>query len=365
MRSDVPLQKKFVLTGGGTGGHVFPALSLAEEFVRRGYEVLYVGTERGLEAKYAPQAGIPFYSLKTGPLKNQSIIRRVRSLFDLLRGVLWSVKFLKTHKPQGVLGVGGYVSAPMSIAARLTGRPLFLQEQNVSVGIANRFLGKLAKKIFLGFPQARTAFQSDKCIVTGNPLRKEFFSAPIATYSAAPIRLLIFGGSQGAKAVNDGVLDALKELLALHPTISILHQTGKADFERVQSFYQQNCKAAFTVLPFIDNMVEAYQTASLVICRSGALTVSELIHVKRPALFVPFPRVGQNDQTANAAWMESLGVARVALQGENFSARFKTTLFECLPPATLTHMHQNYSRLHVGNASTTIIDHIEASCVRE
>ena len=353
-------KRKIVITGGGTGGHVFPALAMAEELKKRGYDLRYVGSQRGMEARLVPATGIPFFTLQTGAVKNQKFFTIVKTGFKLTGALLWSFNFLRREKPDAVIGVGGYISFPISFAAFLLRIPLFLQEQNVSVGITNRVLGRMAQKVFLGFSQAEAYFPNSKIVVTGNPIRQVFFQTPKQEASLQNPNLLIFGGSQGAHAINDVVLNFLEEIQSKFPTISIYHQTGEKDLERIKAAYREKAKIPVKVVPFIENMVEAYQQASLVICRSGALTISELIQVGRPSILVPFPRKGQNDQTANAYYLEKNGVAQVVEQGPNFESRFWKAFVSTFDPSQLEKMRAGFSALRTGNALDTIGDQVES-----
>jgi UDP-N-acetylglucosamine--N-acetylmuramyl-(pentapeptide) pyrophosphoryl-undecaprenol N-acetylglucosamine transferase len=347
--------RKIVLTGGGTGGHVFPALAMAEELKKRGYELRYVGSQRGMEARLVPQSGIPFFTVQTGAVKNQKIFTIIKTCFKLIGAILWSITFLRKEKPDAVIGVGGYISFPISFAAFILRIPLFLQEQNVSVGITNRVLGRMAQKVFLGFEEAESYFPNSKIVVTGNPIRQAFYSDSAREYQSTPPQLLIFGGSQGAHAINDVILNFLDEIQTKYPSISIYHQTGEKDLERVKKVYQEKLKLPYQVVPFIENMVEAYSKASLVICRSGALTVSELIQIGRPSLLIPFPRKGQNDQTANAYWLESLGCAGVVEQGDKFKERFWEVLQEKSSGEKLKEMSKNLATLKQKPSSDLIV----------
>ncbi len=352
--------RKIVLTGGGTGGHVFPALAMAEELKKRGYELRYVGSQRGMEARLVPQSGIPFFTVQTGAVKNQKIFTIIKTCFKLIGAILWSITFLRKEKPDAVIGVGGYISFPISFAAFILRIPLFLQEQNVSVGITNRVLGRMAQKVFLGFEEAESYFPNSKIVVTGNPIRQAFYSDSAREYQSTPPQLLIFGGSQGAHAINDVILNFLDEIQTKYPSISIYHQTGEKDLERVKKVYQEKLKLPYQVVPFIENMVEAYSKASLVICRSGALTVSELIQIGRPSLLIPFPRKGQNDQTANAYYLERHGVAKVVEQGPDFESRFWNTFVSIFETSQLEKMRAGFSALRTGNALDTIGDQVES-----
>ena len=319
----------------------------------------YVGTAQGMESKLVPPTGIPLFTVKTGAVKNQSPLKIARTLLLLMRAVFWSLAFLRREKPDAVLGVGGYVSVPVCFAAFLLRIPIYLQEQNVSVGIANRFLGKLSRKIFLGFSQAAQYFPKGRSIVSGNPVRKDFLRSDFPKLNPQAESLFIFGGSQGAKSINDALLAMLPELLVTFPKLTILHQTGEKDLANVTATYAALWpNGNYRVQPFVTDMYDAYAKASLVICRSGALTTSELIQVGRPSLLVPYPRKGQNDQTSNAYFLQENKVARVAEQGENFHDRFRTTLLETFVSPVLGDMGSHFSRLRLVNPLVTIADHI-------
>lgn len=351
--------KKIIITGGGTGGHVFPALAIAEHLRQNGWEVLYVGTSHGMEARLVAEKNFPFFTVQTGALKNQGLLKKVKTVFLLLKGLLWSARFLREQKPQMVLGVGGYVSAPICLAAFLLRIPVYLQEQNASVGIANRLLGRLARKVFLGFKEAEGCFPKGRSVFTGNPLRTVFYSPEVKTFNAKTNHLLILGGSQGAKAINSAVADLLPRIYERFPEIQITHQTGVTDQPVIEARYKTDAKGPFKVQAFITNMVEAYNESAFVICRAGALTVSELIQVGRPALFVPYPRRGQNDQTANAALVQKAGAGFVVEQGENFTERLWTVLERAFEPENLRKMSEKYSSLRSNNGLDSIRTHLE------
>lgn len=349
------MKRKIVITGGGTGGHVFPALAIAEELKKRGHDLLYVGSDRGLEAKLAPQKQIRFLAIRTGPVKNQSLLRIVKTLFQLVRAIFWSARLLRSEKVEAVVGVGGYISVPVCVAAFLLRKPVFLQEQNVSVGIANRFLGRLSRKIFLGFPEAARFFNAAKCEATGNPIRPEFFKN-VAPFNANGKTLLILGGSQGARSINQVIAQNLDRL---PPDLHIIHQTGAAEEASVRSAYEAKYPGTAKVSAFIDDVVAAMNEATIVVSRSGAITVSELVQVGRPCLLVPFPRQGQNDQTDNARWLESAGAAVVVEQGEGFLERFWAAWRKVYEPQRLASMAASFSTLRRPPAIATICDRIE------
>lgn len=358
--------KKIIITGGGTGGHVFPALALLEAFEKTHIQVTYVGSATGFESKVIPQKGHRFLTISSGAIKNQSFFKIIKTVFILFKGLLQSCKIILKEKPDAIIGVGGYVSAPICIAGFMLGVPIFLQEQNVSVGITNRLLGKLAKKVYLGFPQATKYFNPKKVLVSGNPLRKEIYQKNFPEIKAFK-NLLVLGGSQGALAVNQVILDLLPLINESFPSLNIVHQTGEKDLEKVKTAYEKMFKGSFQVKPFIQNVFEEYEKADLVVSRSGALTVSEIIESMRPAIFVPYPRVGQNDQTANAYWLESLGCAGVVEQGEKFKERFWKTFQERSSVDTLKEMSKNLAALKQKPSSDLIVRDISETieCIRK
>lgn len=336
---------------------MFPALAIAEELKARGHEMLYVGSNRGLEAKLAPEKGVRFLAVKTGPVKNQKLTRLFRTFFELFAAVIWSLRLLRREKIEAVVGVGGYISVPVCVAAFLLRKPVFLQEQNVSVGIANRFLGRISRKIFLGFPEAARYFANDKVVVTGNPIRKEFFG-PIPAYNAEGMTLLVLGGSQGAKAINQVILQSLDRF---PPNLKIVHQTGVSDEGPTQSAYKTLRPGRATAHAFITDMVSAMAEATVVVSRSGAVTVSELVQVGRPCILVPFPRQGQNDQTDNARWLERNGAGVVVEQGEGFKERFQAAWDQVFKRESLAKMAESFSALRRPPAIATICDQIEGA----
>ncbi|MBI4403510.1 MAG: undecaprenyldiphospho-muramoylpentapeptide beta-N-acetylglucosaminyltransferase [Deltaproteobacteria bacterium] len=349
---------KIIITGGGTGGHVFPGLAVAEELISRKFTVLYVGTAGGLESRLVPPKGIPFFTVRSGAFKNQSFLKRIRSFGNLLDGIRWAISFLRKERPAAVLGVGGYVSVPVCLAAFFLGIPIYLQEQNVSVGIANRFLGKLAKKVFLGFDQAAAYFSKKKCIVTGNPVRKEFYVETPKINLKYPC-LLVLGGSQGARSINEAMVHLVSKISEKFPDTTIIHQTGDKDFQWVRAAYEKDCRNPFVIMPFISDIYSTYLKATLVLSRSGALTVSEIVQVSRPAIFVPYPRKGQNDQTANAYFLREHGVAQVVEQGEEFEPRLWAAIQETFQTEILAEMVTKFSGLRRPDALASIGDQIE------
>ncbi|MCB0403855.1 MAG: undecaprenyldiphospho-muramoylpentapeptide beta-N-acetylglucosaminyltransferase [Bdellovibrionales bacterium] len=346
-----------VITGGGTGGHIFPALAIADELKSRGLRILYVGSPDSMESRIVPSRGYDFVPMRSIQVKNKNPFGILLGVFTLAISCLRAASLLRRKKPKAVIGVGGYASVPIGVASFLTRIPLYLQEQNASVGIANRFLGKFAKRVFLGFEKAQAYFPKGRSLVSGNPVRKEIAQAPFPDASWNPPCLFVFGGSQGARAINSAIVELLPKIHQKCPHLKIIHQTGTADYERIRALYT-NQYDQVEVVPFIDDMAACYKMASLVVCRSGALTVSELIAARRPAILVPYPRKGQNDQTANAYLLEEAGVGKVVEQGPQFEQRFWAALESAMNPQTHENMVKNYSQLRAFDALATIGDHL-------
>src|SRR5215831_2564871 len=263
-----------MIVGGGTGGHVIPALAIARELkARQAAELLFVGTARGIETRLVPAAGFELKLIHVGQLKNVSWKIRLRTLFDLPLGILTARKLIREFKPDVVIGVGGYASGPAMLAAILGGVPTLAFEPNVVPGFANRVVARFVKAAAVHFEETRRFFPSACTRITGVPVRGEFFKIPARTTGSK--NLLLFGGSQGSRALNRVMSEALPTLIKRVPEVRIVHQTGERDFDNVQQAYRQAGVAA-QVSKFIDNMPQAFADADLVLCRSGASTVAEI-----------------------------------------------------------------------------------------
>ncbi|MBF0153821.1 MAG: undecaprenyldiphospho-muramoylpentapeptide beta-N-acetylglucosaminyltransferase [Magnetococcales bacterium] len=318
-RSGSGSMQRLLIAGGGTGGHLFPAMAVADAWKKTtAGEVLFVGTPWGLESRVLPQEGRRLATLRVGQLKGSGLWRRVRTLAGLVPALWGALVILREFRPHIVLGVGGYASAPAVVAARLLGLPTVLHEQNALPGLANRLLGRFVQTVCLSFPQAAVHFSGRPVLTTGNPVRESLVQAAAeegeVSSLAAPLRLLIFGGSQGAQILTDVVPAALADLVkgAGQASIRVQHQVRAADVESVAAFYRQagieaNCA------PFFRDMAQAYRAADLVIARAGATTLAELMVMGKPALLIPYPFAADDHQTANAralveaggAWMQS------------------------------------------------------------
>ncbi len=308
---------KLLIAGGGTGGHLFPGVALAEHLRERepGAEVLFVGTERGIEARELPRLGWPLELISVRGVKTQGALGAVRGLLSVPRALLESRRILKRFRPDVVIGVGGYASAPVVLMARLCGIPTGIMEQNSRPGLANRVLGKICRAIFLTFEDSRRFFPEKKILMTGNPVRSALTRALPAAGSHRPPCLLVIGGSQGAVAVNQAVVAAMKILAARGQAPAIIHHTGKAGYEETVKAYAEAGITA-TCHEFIQDMGAAYAAADLVIARAGATTVAELALCGLPAIFIPYPHAADNHQELNAAALVENGAALMFRQSE-------------------------------------------------
>ena len=304
---------RVLIAGGGTGGHVIPGLAIAREMRDRyGAEVRFVGTARGLEVRLVPEAGFELELMEVGPLKNVSLAVRARTLADLPVGVRRCTKLLRGLRPHVVVGVGGYASGPAMMAAVLMRVPTLVYEPNAAPGLANRIVGRMVDAAAVNFPEARRFFRHAE--VTGVPVREEFFRLPERPVGAPP-RLLVFGGSQGAGALNRAVPTVLPELLGGVPGLRVLHQAGARHVEATREAYRVTGAdpERWQVEAFLDDMPARFAEASLILCRSGS-SVAELAAAGKPSLLVPFPQAADDHQRKNAEAFQRVGAA--AMLGE-------------------------------------------------
>jgi UDP-N-acetylglucosamine--N-acetylmuramyl-(pentapeptide) pyrophosphoryl-undecaprenol N-acetylglucosamine transferase len=306
---------KLIITGGGTGGHVYPGLAVARELKERGgHTVLFVGAKRGLETKLAPEAGIEFKALNVTGLKGKGIIQTVSSLFNLMTALAQSIVIIKKSRPDVVIGVGGYASGPMGLAAIMTGKPLAIAEQNAQPGLTNSWLGKFAKKAFLSMPESLFCFPKGVGEVTGNPVMPEFFSAK-RNVQTGPMNILVIGGSQGATPINTALAQAAALLDPIAESISITHQTGEADLEMMRTIYK-NSRFPWVAEKYFHDMPQKIADADLVISRAGAGAVSEICAVGRAAIYIPLPHAADDHQTKNAMSVVKTQAAIVVTESE-------------------------------------------------
>lgn len=315
---------RLIIAGGGTGGHLFPGIAVAEEFLERdpSNEVLFIGTEHGIEARAVPAAGYRLEIISAAGIRGKGGLSQIKGMALMLYGYAQSRKILKAFRPDMVLGVGGYASLPMVLAARGMQIPRYIHEQNAIPGMTNKMLAKFVDQVFITLEESAKFFPKDSTLLTGNPLRRQILHQ--ATTSAGEelrlggqgrFRLLIFGGSQGAHAINMAMIAALPFLERTSDKLEITHQTGAKDADQVAEAYRKHGFDA-AVRPFIDDMAGAYQRADLVICRAGATTIAELTACGRPSIFIPFPHAVDDHQRCNAEALLKKGAGFMLLERE-------------------------------------------------
>ncbi len=352
---------RVLIAAGGTGGHIYPGIAVAKEVMRRDPEsaVRFVGTARGLENRLVPQAGFELSLIESAGLVNMGLAARLRGLAVLPKSFVGARRLIKEFRPDVVVGAGGYVSGPVLMTAALMRVPTLVMESNAAPGFTNRRLARFVDAAAVSFEAALPYF-GGKGVVTGNPVRREFFEAPAKMRDSSRFSLLVFGGSQGARAVNEAMMAALPHLSAHGDALRVTHQTGKLDFERVRDAY---ASAGWTeradVREYIDDMVSSFAAADLIVSRAGATTSFELMAAGKAALMVPLP--GQLEQTRNAEVMQEAGAARMIrqseLSGERLAREIKALVED---PDRVTSMEQAARKLARGDAAVTTVDLMES-----
>ena len=345
-----------IIAGGGTGGHLFPALAVGEEMqrARPDSEVLFVGATNGMEAKWFPQSGLRFELLEVRGFTGKSPLTRLRALAEFLQALSRARRLMRSFGADVVVSAGGYASAPIAVAAIIGGTPLILMEQNTRPGLANRVLWRFARKICVGFPDAAKAFDAAKVEVTGNPVRFSKMPQPARPHSG-PLQLLVLGGSSGAHRVNLGVLSAFKILRDDIIQLTIIHQTGEADAAQVEQAYRALGRGA-RVVAFIDDIAAALDRADLIIARAGAMTVSEIALAGRPAVFVPYPFHRDQQQEYNARVLSRVGGAVIVADDEHLGENLAEVLQRLSArPECLQEMGRRSRQVSIDNAAGRIV----------
>jgi UDP-N-acetylglucosamine--N-acetylmuramyl-(pentapeptide) pyrophosphoryl-undecaprenol N-acetylglucosamine transferase len=312
---------RVVIAGGGTGGHLYPGIAVARELLtrRRDAQVSFAGTSQGIEARVLPREGFTLDVIRSGGLKGKSIRDRLRGACLLPLGFMDAWRIVTKRQPDLVIGVGGYSSGPVVLAAALRGIATMVMEQNALPGLTNRLLAPFVRAAAVTFETTRSVFGS-KAFVSGNPVRPEFLVSvgPSSTEAGADggssiARVLVFGGSQGAHAINMAMVEAAAELAAGDSALRITHQTGERDLEMVRTAYRQAGLQA-DVEPFLYDMERQLRRADLIVCRAGATTLAEIAAAGKPAILIPFPAAADDHQRKNAEAMAAAGAADVLLQ---------------------------------------------------
>ena len=358
---------RVLIAAGGTGGHIYPGIAVANEILRRwpDSEIRFVGTARGLENKLVPQAGFELSIIESTGLKNVGAVARVRGLFVIPKS-LWAARILiRSFRPDIVIGAGGYVSGPVLLTASLLNLPTLVMESNALPGFTNRRLALFVDKAAVSFSAALPYFRG-KGVVTGNPVRREFCEIPARQRDASQFSVLVFGGSQGAHAINEAMIAALPELDDLRSVLRITHQTGEADFERVRTGYlDAGWIERVDVRRYIDDMVVSFGNADLVISRAGATTTAELIAAGKAAIMVPFPLAADDHQRKNAEAQVVEGAARMILQRDLNGLSLAAELGALVrSPEKVREMEEACRRLARGDAAAAVVDLVEGMVMR-
>jgi len=358
---------KVLIAGGGTGGHVYPGIAVAELLTRTrpGSEVVFVGGKRGLEAQVVPESGFRIRYIMTRGFPRRAWWRWPAALFSNVVGFFQAIAVVASERPDVVLGTGGYVSGPVSLAARLLGRPLLLQEQNSIPGLANRWLSRIADEVHLSFLEARSYFpRRDHLKVTGNPIREYILSGDRATalrefgLAAGRPTVFVFGGSRGAHRINEAALEAMRRLNG-RVDVQFILQTGREDFEWARTTVEREQLPA-RVVPFLQRIHMAYAAADLVVCRSGAMTLAEIAACGTPAILVPYPHAAHDHQVVNAGNLVDRGAAAMILDRELTGERLANEIAHWLSDRqALSRMSANARKFARPDAAERLVRSLE------
>lgn len=356
--------KTLMIGGGGTGGHIYPAIAIAEEFVSRApnRRVVFVGTEYGLEKTIVPKAGFPLEFISVGGLKGKGPLDLIKNIFRLPFGLFQAWRLVGKHQPAVALGVGGYSSGPVLMAARLRGVPTAIHEQNAFPGVANRASAKFVTVVAVAFADAAARLKRPDAVVTGNPVRREFFDnrQPATANRGERRRLLIFGGSQGSRILNDAMTGALLFLARLKDRLEIVHQTGPKEVENVRDAYRSSAFSDARVVAYLDPIVDEIAAADFVVCRAGAMTIGELAAIGRAAIFVPFAAATNNHQELNARVVERAGGGIVITESQLTPERLANAITEiAADPDRAVRMGAAAHALASPDATRNIVDLLE------
>jgi UDP-N-acetylglucosamine--N-acetylmuramyl-(pentapeptide) pyrophosphoryl-undecaprenol N-acetylglucosamine transferase len=347
-----------VIAAGGSGGHLYPAVALAREFLRQEPTtgILFVGTERGIETKVLAHEALELVKIKAAPVMGLGLLRSLKGLLSLPRGIWASAGLLRRRRADLVIGIGGYTSPPVLFAAALRRIPRVILEPNAYPGMANRVLAPLADLIFVAFESARAHFPAARLRLVGTPIRRAFLDPASRTTSSGRKTLLIFGGSQGARAINDAMVKALPivdSVTSLKDRLRIVHQTGEADYARVMAAYEEAGLEA-QVLPFLFDMPGVLRGADLVVSRAGAVTIAELTACGKPAILIPLPQAIYQHQERNARVLQAAGAAEVLLQaeltGDLLASRIQTLLSDAARLGRMAVASRRLARLDAAEA---------------
>ncbi|QJR80024.1 undecaprenyldiphospho-muramoylpentapeptide beta-N-acetylglucosaminyltransferase [Alteromonas pelagimontana] len=351
------MNKRCLIMAGGTGGHVFPGLAVAKALAARGWDIQWLGTAQRMEAEVVPANGIPIHFIPAKGLRGKGTVAKLVGVMALAQGLFCARGVISKLRPDVVIGFGGYASGPGGLAAWTKGIPLIIHEQNAAAGMTNRLLSRIAKKVLVGFADAKSQFSHapERCVAVGNPVRKDIVNVPAKVKTHQPLRMLIVGGSLGSRPLNEIVPAACYNLNDL----SVWHQTGKGNRPTVKEAWQGSaCNVKIT--EFIDDMAEAYTWADVVICRAGALTVAEVAAAGVAAMFVPLPHAVDDHQTKNAMSLVKQDAAVLVEQSELPARLEKIVASWIAQPEVCLAMSQRAKACAVTDATHNVVSQCEA-----
>lgn len=351
-----------LISAGGTGGHIYPGIAVANEIMRRNRSstVRFVGTARGLETRLVPKAGFELSLIEISGLKNVSLVAKLRGLFLLPKSFFAARRVIRAFAPDIVVGAGGYVSGPVLLAASLQRRPTLVMDSNALPGWTNRVLARFVDKAAVSFAEALPHFRG-KGVLTGNPVRREFFEIPAKQREPARLALLVFGGSQGARAINEAIIAALPHLASQQQVLRVTHQTGEAEYDKVRRGYQTaGWGDNVEVKSYIDDMMSEFAKADLIISRAGATTSAELVAAGKAAIMIPFPLAADDHQRKNAEALQAAGAARMILQTDLTGERLANEISSLLAaPGRINEMEEASRKLARRDAASATVDLME------
>jgi UDP-N-acetylglucosamine--N-acetylmuramyl-(pentapeptide) pyrophosphoryl-undecaprenol N-acetylglucosamine transferase len=354
---------RIVIAGGGTGGHLFPGIAIAEEFLKRDdkTKIIFIGTKKGIESRLLDKSGYELRVIDIEGVKGRGMKALVKGAYQIPKSIWQSRRILKQFEPDIVFGVGGYASGPAVLAAHFMNISTAIAEQNAIPGVTNKILGHFADKIFVTYAQTRENFPQKKVILSGNPIRASFVAGRGKIKEKRDYRqLLVFGGSQGAEAINKGVMDMLPQLQNIKNKLRILHQTGAKQAEEMKKAYEQFGVQA-KVTDFIVDMAAAYADADLIICRAGATSLAEITAAGKAAILIPYPWAANDHQLKNAQALASEGAVEVIPEKELSGDTLFGVIENLFQDAKKLHqMEENSLRMSRIDAAATIVD----SCIQ-
>jgi UDP-N-acetylglucosamine--N-acetylmuramyl-(pentapeptide) pyrophosphoryl-undecaprenol N-acetylglucosamine transferase len=351
-----------MIAAGGTGGHIYPGIAVANEIMRRDARsvVRFVGTARGLENRLVPNAGFELSLIESAGLRNVGLVKKLSGLYILPKSLFAARALIQVFRPDIVVGAGGYVSGPVLLAASLMRFPTLVMDSNALPGWTNRVLSRFVDKAAVSFEEALPFFRG-KGVLTGNPVRSEFFEIPAKERYATQTDLLVFGGSQGARSINEAMISALPYLAKHQKVVRITHQTGEADYDKVRSGYDQaGWGRQVGVKRYIDNMMSEFAQADLIICRAGATTSAELVAAGKAAIMIPFPLAADDHQRKNAEALERAGAARMILQKDLTGERLASEISSLIEsPVRISEMETAGRKMARRDAAAATVDLME------